>query len=48
LVTVEDRLEGRLFDMQKALTMQTRWLLTLLIAAAVIYGLVQKLLGLLP
>ncbi len=41
-----ERLEGRLFDMHRALTTQTRWLLTLLVAAPVIYSLMQKLLGL--
>ncbi len=40
-----ERMEGRLFDMQRALTTQTRWLLTLLVAAPVIYSLMQKLLG---
>jgi hypothetical protein len=43
-----ERMEGRLFDMQRSLTIQTRWLLTFLVAAPVIYGVVQKLLGLLP
>lgn len=40
-----ERMEARLFDMQKSLTLQTRWLIVLLVAAPVIYSVMEKLLN---
>lgn len=40
-----ERIEGRLFEMQKSLTTQTRWLVVLLVAAPVIYSVMEKVLG---
>ena len=40
-----ERMEMRLFDMQKSLTLQTRWLIVLLVAAPVIYSVMEKLLN---
>ncbi len=40
-----ERMEIRLFDMQKSLTLQTRWLIVLLVAAPVIYSVMEKLLN---
>ncbi len=40
-----ERMEARLFDMQKSLTQQTRWLVALLVAAPVIYSVMNKLLN---
>ena len=40
-----ERMETRLFDMQKSLTLQTRWLIVLLVAAPVIYSVMEKLLN---
>jgi hypothetical protein len=40
-----ERMEAWLFDMQKSLTLQTRWLIVLLVAAPVIYSVMEKLLN---
>ena len=40
-----ERMDIRLFDMQKSLTLQTRWLIVLLVAAPVIYSVMEKLLN---
>jgi hypothetical protein len=40
-----ERMEAWFFDMQKSLTLQTRWLIVLLVAAPVIYSVMEKLLN---
>jgi Asp-tRNA(Asn)/Glu-tRNA(Gln) amidotransferase A subunit family amidase len=40
-----ERIDGRLFEMQKSLTVQTRWLVALLVAAPVIYSVMERVLA---
>lgn len=39
-----EKIDERLLDMQKSITLQTRWLLAVLVAAPVIYGVMEKVL----
>ena len=39
-----EKMDERLLDMQKSITLQTRWLLAVLVAAPAIYGVMEKVL----